>query len=240
MKTVFTLLSLCLFITSCSYFQEKPTSSEPTRVVFVINDESASISWNQNTQMVRNQYLKKTLYKQVEPRADIIYMAIHSKSNAASNQRRIAWEEESGDNDPEQQKLQTISQVLSFFEKPMSERSDRQSSEIIELIPEIVRLSEQYDSVSLCFIGDMQQESSFRNFQKSPLTDKRTAQRMAKEDAQKLCQEYDFSRSALNKVISIEMLLPPDELGMENLQHYYDAFFKTMGYKNTIHWTVVR
>lgn len=230
-------------MSSCSYFQEKPTSSKPTQVVFVINDESASISWDQKTKTVRDQYLKKTLYKQLQPPADIIYMAIHSKSNAASNQRVIAYEEESMDTDPEQQKLQSISQVLSYFESPMSRNSEQQSSEIIELTAEIVRLSSSsssYESVSLCYVGDLEQESSFRNFRKTPLSDKRTAERMAKDDAMKLTQEYGFSKSALKKVISIEMLLPPDNLGMENLQHYYDAFFKTLGYKNTVHWTVVR
>lgn len=243
MKIVFVLLSFYLLVTSCSYFQEKPSTSEPKQVAFVINDESASISWDQKSKTIREQYLKKTLYKQLQPPTDIIYMAIHSKSNAASNQRMIAWEEESVDTDPEQQKLQSISQVLSYFESPMSRNSEQQSSEIIELTAEIVRLSSSsssYKSVSLCYVGDLEQESLFRNFRKTPLSDKRTAQRMAKDDAQKLCQEYGLNRSALKKVISIEMLLPPNNLGMENLQHYYDAFFKTLGYKYTVHWTVVR
>lgn len=167
-------------------------------------------------------------------------MTIHSKSSAASNQRLIAWEEESADTDSEQQKLQIISRVLSYFENPMSKGSEQQSSEIIELSGEIVRLSDQYKSFSLCFVGDMIQESSFRNFQKTPLTDKQTAQQMAKKDALKLIQEYDFDKSAFKKVASIEILLPPDNLGMENTQHYYDSFFQTLGYKNTIHWTVVQ
>lgn len=240
MKTVVVLLSFCFLVTSCSYFQEKPSTSEPKQVAFVINDESASISWDQNTKIVRDQYLKRTLYKQLEPPSDIIYTAIHSKTNTPSNQRTIAWGEESGDFDPEQQKLQSISQVLSYFESPMSVNSEQQSSEIIELTAEIVRLSSSYESASLCYVGDLVQESSFRNFRKTPLSDKRTAQRMAKDDAQKLCQEYGLNRSALKKVISIEMLLPPNNLGMENLQHYYSTFFRSLGFKNTVHWTVVR
>lgn len=240
MKTRIILSIICLVLVSCSYFQQKPHSSEPTQAVFVINDESASISWDKKTENIRAQYMKKILYKQILPPADVIYMAIHSKSNSASNQRLIPWEEGVVDTDSEQQKLQSISQVLSYFESPMSGNSEQQSSEIIELTAEIVRLSDSYQSVSLCFVGDLVQESSFRNFQKTPLFDKRTAQLMAKDDAQKLSQEYGFNKSALKKVISIEMLLPPDNLGMENLQHYYDAFFKTLGYKNTVRWTVVR
>lgn len=240
MKTRIILSIICLVLVSCSYFQQKPHSSEPTQAVFVINDESASISWDKKTENVRAQYMKKILYKQILPPADVIYMAIHSKSNSASNQRLITWEEEPTGTEPEQQKLQIITNVLSYFDTPMSEVSEQQSSEIIELTAEIIRLSGQYNSVTLCFVGDMLQESSFRNFQKTPLTNKETAEQMAKEDAQKLCLEYSFNRSALKKVISIEILLPPGNLGMENLQHYYGAFFRRLGYKNTIHWTVVR
>jgi len=255
-KAVFFLLTL-LSLTGCDQSSaDQPMEDRSRKVLVLINDQSASIQ--QDSVELQHQQLcvKRYLHAHGEPNMDLLLLNVNSNSGSAVNHFLLSWknsqQQHSGEYRSDTDKMLDESakassdnlQVKKLQRQLLDELLAQQGStrsnqtEILELIPELARLTSDYQSVYILFLSDMISESNLRDFRSRLPSSKNQAEKMALQDAQAIQKSFGLTSKPLAKVTSIDVLVPrsADQRPLVLLPFYYQQFCSEFGFSGQIGW----
>lgn len=253
-----TLVGLCILVVSCNLFnaKHKPQKAEKSALV-IINDISKSNKLKTCDFEKETVWLKKYFHSNFTPNSDVVLMAIDNSSGSSLNGKEFLWkssqakQQEDYKSETDQmmqdaqletdnliQIAQTQKLILQELENQFHGMTTNQSK-IIEMIPQLETIIKKgkYNNVKIIFISDMCQSSPRRSINSHNLKLKQEAERLAMLDAMALQREFSISKSALEKVTSITVLVPNKTNDTyEILPFYFQEFYGYFGYKKPIIW----
>lgn len=258
MAKVVMMVVFVLLITRCGSPKQDPPSDHdpqaPDHVVFVVQDRSGSVERSETEISVQKSFLTKYLQQHFEKPTDIILMGLHTYSGSSVNHRLIPYkttqkvqeeyvsetdkllQESSEKMEIRKQQKKMESQLFRALFEEKSEPSSQTA--ILELLPQISKLSATYASVDIVFLSDMYQESGLRDFDKPSPKTKAVAIEMADADTKEMKRQFSVQEDMLKKVHSIEVLVPSgNDSKMITVPDYWEKVFRNFGYQNPVNWS---
>lgn len=258
--SIVTFFTAILF-SSCNENEKASTSEQSSKVMVILNDRSASINNDATDIANQKRWLTKYLNDSLQAQSDIIIMNINSNSASAVNHQNILWDFRNTTPDGGEGSISDTDKMLKESAKVISDRKQMkaikkqileklyadeignrsQHTQIIELVPELDKLTKAYNEISIVFISDMFQESSVRNFRFTPILSREQAEEMAEEDFKKLSKQYSLPDDVLSRVHEIQVLVPSktDAAKLVTTPYYFSKFYALFGFKNTIKWASI-
>jgi hypothetical protein len=250
------ILLVSISFTSCDFFKSDTHANQPKKCLIVIKDESASINESEDNKQKQSIWIKRHLKDNFSAGTDILILSVNSASNSAINHQYLLWQKDENQSESEYQsdtdKLLNDSKKatndrlqLRKLQKQLLEKLFNQSNlvksnqtQIIELLPQIDKLTREYDQTQMLLLTDAFQESSIRNFNATYPKTKNKAEEFAEADSQKITKLFDVQNDVLKKVISIHFLVPPgtNSQSLVITQYYFQEFFKQYGFSDDIKW----
>lgn len=253
------IVALCstILLTSCDELSgENSTTPQTTKQCFiVIKDQSASVQDNASDIEKQKLWVKRYLHDNFVPESDLLLLYVNSASNSSMSHSLFEWKYTENTSEDEYQS--ETDKMLAENSKMLSDRSQAQKIQkslleklfdpnvqrsnqtlIIELMPELERLTKKFESVKILFLSDLIQESSIRTFSSLP-TSKQQAEHWATIDSKTIKTSFSLNGKVLSKVRSIEVLVPPGTEPQKLVYppYYFQQFFADFGYNNEIIWS---
>lgn len=252
------LTSLVLLVVSCNLFNTKDKTQEAEKsILIVINDISKSNKCTASEFEKETVWLKKYFHSNFTPYSDVVLMSINNSSGSSLNGKEFLWkstqakQQEDYKSETDQmmqnaqeeseniiQMAQTQKMILQELENQFHSESTNQSK-IIEMMPQLETIIKngKYKNAKIILISDMCQSSPRRLITSQNLKSKQEAERLAMLDAMGLQREFSISKSALDKLTSITVLVPTKTNDTYDiLPFYYEEFYGYFGYKKPIIW----
>ncbi|MDD2986122.1 hypothetical protein [Flavobacterium sp.] len=247
-----------LLVSSCDLFESDAKKKHPQlkKCLVIIKDESASISQTETDNQKQRLWLKKYLHQHYEPQEDILVLFINASSSSAVNHKELLWKKSKEQQADEY--LSETDQMLKQSQKEMDnnlqfKRNQKQllellfdnktkvpshQTQIIELMPQLERITKGYDKVELLLITDAFQESPIRDFSKNMPASKAQAEQFAREDFLKISKQFSVNPNLLMNFELIQVLVPPktNPQTLVNIPYYFDEFFAKFGYSQSVNW----
>lgn len=258
MKTFIFLASLLFIASGCDTASEQPKEEKATTVLVFIRDASQSVRMDADEKTQLEKWLKQYFLEALEPNTDVLLMSVNENSNSVANHQFFRWtfdkqqsadeyksetdklmDESMKESEDQTQKITLMVSLLKSLRKDSLANANR--SLIIEMIPEILRLTKDYSSLRIVYYSDMIQEGE-RSFIKTPLRSKSIAESYGKEDANELINQFGIQTQGLKKVKSIQVLLPSNvnPKTLNNIQFYYTSFFRSLKCNVEPEWNVLK
>lgn len=254
MKTIIFLAFMLMIISGCDTATNQTKKEKATNVLIFIRDASQSVTMDSEEKAQLEKWLKQYFLQKLEPNTDVLLMSVNENGNSVANHEFFKWqfdqqqsseeykseadklmEESMKESSHQTQKIVLLTSLLKTLEEDNLANAKR--SQIIEMVPEILRLTKDYKTLKIIYYSDMIQEGE-RSFIKTPLLSKSVAESYAKEDATRLKKEYDLPVGGLQKVKSVQVLLPPlnNPKIAQNIQYYFNMFFNELNYQSEVEW----
>lgn len=265
------IITMLFFLTGCEDIKKKAehlTSKEPPleetakpsteNALIVIQDESASVNYDEFEKKSIQKFLKKFFYNEIQPSTDIIILRIGDQATSKSvvNYKKIEWQmsetkDDSFKTDADRMlegnnKRQQDQSQLKGMQKQLldilasSAETKSQSSAVLEVLPQVAEQIKNFKHSKILLLSDLCEFSELRDFEKYPPLNSKEAEEMASVDFAKLLKQYSVLQNSFSKVERIEVLIPqntPEERTVV-IPKYWDALFtKHLGYKNKIFWS---
>ena len=265
------VIAMLLFFTGCKELKKKAenlTSGKSTleetakpaagNALIVIQDESASVNYDESEKKSIEKFFKKFFYNEIKPSTDIIVLRIGDQAQSASivNYKIIEWQfsdvnddsfkteadrmlEENSKRQQDQSQLKAMQkQLLEIIES--SSKTKSQNSAILEVLPQVAEQVKPFKSSKLVFLSDLCEFSQLRDFEKHPPLNLKEAEEMAGLDYTQLLKEHPALKNAFSNVERIEVLIPqntPKERTVLIPKYWDELFAKHLGYKNKVIWS---
>lgn len=253
------LFSATMSTTSCDFFKlQKPTQISKKCLV-IVKDESASIEEDASDIEKQKLWIKNYLHVNFQEETDILLLSVNANSNSAINHQNLMWKK-SADKSVTVYESET-DQLLYESKKSMENRFQikklqkqlldklfnktdvvkSNQTQIIELLPQIDRLTKNHTEIKILLLTDGFQESSLRSFGVTYPNSKKRAEEFAKADAKKIINLFGINNSVLKNVNSIQVLVPPktNAQKLEITPYYFKQFFSCFAYTGDIEWTSI-
>lgn len=245
--------------TSCDFFKSKAPQKTSKKCLIVVRDESASIEEDATDVEKQTLWVKNYLHDNFQEETDIFLLSVNSNSNSAINHQSLKWkksdEKSVTDYESETDKLLNESQQsmenrfqIKKLQKQLLDKLfntndlvKSNQTQIIELLPQIDRLTRNFTEIKILLITDGFQESNLRNFGITYPNSKKRAEEFAQTDAKKMMKLFGLNNSVLKNVSSIKVLVPPktDAQKLETTPYYFKQFFSCFAYTGDIDWTSI-
>lgn len=249
-------LSCLILLSGCHLFDSKQEKLEQKKCLVIVKDRSASIVESDSDVEKQKIWIKRYLKEHFSPPMDFVVLDINSSSSSAVNKNELIWEEQKEEQSTDYQsesdqmlsdnkeEMDNVLQLKRNQKKLLKILFDDQSNsgsnqtQIIEIMPQLGRISKAYDKMHLLLLTDAKQESQIRNFSRSYPASKAQAEQFARADFQKVLKSYSLHPNVLRKVESIQVLVPPktNQETLVTIPYYFEEFFSKFGYTQTIDW----